>query len=66
MLFEALSKYYDEYRSICIDFKLLHSTRGRGAHTGRAGGQVPEQPQQQRQEDGGPHLGGAWPGDTRL
>ena len=53
-------------RSICIDFKLLHSTRGRGAHTGGAGGQVPEQPLQQRQEDGHPHLGGAWPGNTRL
>ena len=57
---------HDEYRLICIDFKLLHSTRGRGAHPGRAGGQVPEQPQQQRQEDGHPHLGGARPGNTRL
>ena len=46
--------------------KLLHTTRGRGAHSSGAGGQVPEQPQQQRQEDGHPHLGGARTGNTRL
>ena len=46
--------------------KLLHTTRGRGAHSSGAGGQVPEQPQQQREEDGHPHLGGAWAGNTRL